>query len=240
LSALIKDFAAALQPCWVKQLKLHVPGRMTLPAADIDPGALVRSILLGMCGTGPAIVDHWPELPKSLVAGEPIALPTAMKLYLALAKGVSARVAGPIFGFHLMGWLKRQAADGRNIGINAIASVYFPPLAWELVHAGETILDDHGWVDVSSWTQLRPGETHTLTDLVPSLPVTHHPYHHPDLSDHWTEVLNSTRAPITECFNIEGGEPDPDSPLTLTARAHATVDEIHEIGRRLGVNPEAF
>ena len=121
------------------------------------------------------------------------------------------------------------------IGINAIASVYFPPLAWELIHAGESILDKHGWVDVSKWTQLPPGEIHKLTDLVPSLPATCHPYHHPDLNDHWTEVLNSGLVDITECVNIEGGPPDPASPLTLTTRAHATIDEFREVGRRLGL-----
>lgn len=230
------NFAAALAQCWVKSLTLCVPTPITLPKTiDFDPGGVVRSILLGMCATGPLVNEHWPEFLAVLAEGKPVELPSEIKLYLALARGRSARVAGAIFGFHVIGPHARRSTEEPLIGINAIASVYFPPLAWELIHAGESILDKHGWVDVSKWTQLPPGEIHKLTDLVPSLPATCHPYHHPDLNDHWTEVLNSDLVDITECVNIEGGPPDPASPLTLTTRAHATIDEFREVGRRLGL-----
>ena len=161
-----------------------------------------------------------------------------MKLYLALARGRSARVAGPTYGFHVVGPRARKSSEASVVGINAIASVYFPPLAWELIYAGETILDKHGWADVSMWTQMPSGESHKLPDLVPSLPATCHPAHHPDLSEHWTQTLNSQLADITECLNIEGGPPDPAAPLTLTMNAYATTDEWHEIGAKLGIDPK--
>jgi hypothetical protein len=42
-----------------------------------------------------------------------------MKLYTALARGLSARVAGSIFGWHVAGPNQRRDADGNQIGIMA-------------------------------------------------------------------------------------------------------------------------
>jgi hypothetical protein len=60
-----------------------------------------------------------------------------MRLHLALSRGVTARIAGPIAGFHVLGPNIRHDSSGLLAGINAVASVYFPPVAWELVHAGD-------------------------------------------------------------------------------------------------------
>jgi hypothetical protein len=60
-----------------------------------------------------------------------------MRLHLALSRGVTARIAGPIAGFHVLGPNIRHDSSGLLAGINAVASVYFPPAAWELVHAGD-------------------------------------------------------------------------------------------------------
>jgi hypothetical protein len=84
-------FAASLEPCWNKSLTLSLPKQITVPDVDFDPGAVVRSILLGMCATGTLIEKQWPGLPISLTTGEPVELPADMKLYLALARGRSAR-----------------------------------------------------------------------------------------------------------------------------------------------------
>jgi hypothetical protein len=232
------DFAASLKPCWDKSLTLALPKQIAVPDIGFAPGAVARSILLGMCATGTLLREHWPDLPMSLTRAEPVELPAAMKLYLALARGRSARVAGSIFGWHLLGPNQRRGADGNQIGIMAIASVYFPPLAWELVYtARETILDELGWVDVSGWTRFRPEETHRLRQMVPKLAPTCHPWHDPCRNDSWTELFNSDMVHIIECGNIEGGEPDPALPLTFSTRAYMPTGQMLDLARQRGVVP---
>jgi hypothetical protein len=110
-------------------------------------------------------------------------------------------------------------------------------LAWELIHAGETILTHDGWADVTSWTTIKPGDTRLLSDLVPVLPPVCHPWHHPTLSEHWVELLSTEICPIVECANVDGGPPDPRAPLTLGKRAHVSMDQFNEILRKRGIAP---
>jgi hypothetical protein len=122
------------------------------------------------------------------------------------------------------------------MGITAVASVYFPPFAWELVHAGETTLTRDRWADVSSWTTIEPGQSRVLHNLAPVLPVVCHPRHDPERDEGWVELLSDKIAPIIECSNIEGGPPDPLAP-TLNARKHVTIDEFDELLRTNGMTP---
>ena len=188
-----------------------------------------------MCATGPLIKRKWPDLPPALAEGSPVELPTDVRLYLALSRGLTARVACPIAGFHVLGPNVRRAASGLLVGINAVASVYFPPVAWELVHTGDTILTDQCWADVGSWTNFRPGDRHLLDELVPSLPAVCHPWHHPTRNEHWAELLSSEITDIIECANVDGGPPDPMSPATLAKRAHLTTEEMQELARQRGI-----
>ncbi|MFY2861153.1 hypothetical protein ACOJVU_15675 [Mycobacterium sp. THU-M104] len=233
-------FAEALRPLWVKPWQIEVLPLISTPSITFDPGAVIRSILLGMCATGPIIHQRWPDFPSQLMSGSPLQTPPEIRLYLALARGVSARVAGPMFGQHVRGPHLRRSASGAPLGISAVASVYFPPLAWELVHALETALTQDRWVDVSSWTAFKPGEAHVLHDLVPALPVVCHPRHHPDRDEAWVELLSTEICPIVECANIEGGPPDPLAP-TLNERRQVSMDEFGEILRRIPVDvPSGF
>lgn len=197
--------ADAARQLWVKSWQIEVPPTIALPRVAFDPGGVVRSILLGMCATGPFIRRHWPDLPSALVSGNALELPPELRLYLALARGMTARVAGAIAGFHVLGPHLRRGSSGAPLGINAAASVYFPPLAWELIHVDETVLTEGRWEDVSSWTTITPGQTHLLSDLVPALPWVCHPWHHPTRSEYWVEMFDSELTPIVECANIEGG-----------------------------------
>ncbi|MDT7765366.1 MAG: hypothetical protein QOC63_4786 [Mycobacterium sp.] len=172
------DLSDQLRIPGLKSWQLHLPPLISLPSVTFDPGAVVRSILLGMCATGPLIRRHWPAWPGQLVSGSPVTMPPELRLFLALTRGATARVAGPIAGFPVAGPMRRDAS-GKPVGINAVASVYFPPLAWELIHAGDTKLTDDGWVDVTSWTTIEPGDIRVLTDLVPALPAVCHPWHDP-------------------------------------------------------------
>lgn len=229
------QLADALRPLWAKSWQVELPPTIKMPRVAFDPGGAARSILLGMCATGPHIRRNWPDLPAEIASGAPLELPPELRLHLALARGLTARVAGAIIGFHLLGPHMRRGKSGRQLAINAAASVYFPPLAWELIHPGESILPDDGWADVSSWTTIKPGETHLLNDLVPALPAVCHPWHHPTRNEHWVELFSSELTPIVECANVEGGPPDPRAPLTLDKRAQLSVDEVKGLARRNGV-----
>ena len=91
------------------------------------------------------------------------------------------------------------------MGINAVASVYFPPLAWELIYPGETTLTDERRADVTGWTTFKPGDVQVLDALVPALPTVCHPWHDPARNEHWVELFSSEITPIIECPNVEGG-----------------------------------
>ncbi|MHA7663709.1 hypothetical protein [Mycolicibacterium sp. HS_4_1] len=227
--------ASGLRPLWVKSWRIEVPPRIQMPSIEFDPGSVVRSILLGMCATGELIYRNWPSLPSDLTNGQSVQLPSDMRLYLALARGMTARVAGSMSGFQIYGPNARRNLEGAPIGINALASVYFPPMAWELVQAGDTTLDADGWVNVSDWTQYLPNETHRLPDLVSALPSVCHPWHHPVHNEGWFDLMNINHVPIVECENIEGGPRDPDAPLTVTKRAVVSIDEYKEMARRNGM-----
>jgi hypothetical protein len=231
------QFADALRPNWVQSLQIEVPPLMSTPSVTFDPGAVARSILLGMCATGPHIRRHWPDLPPRLLSGSPVTMPPELRLFLALTRGLTARVAGPIYGLPVAGPMRRDAS-GKVVGINSVASAYFPPLAWELILGpGETMLTDDRWADVSSWTEIEPGDMQVVSELVPALPAACHPWHHPTRNEHWAELLSTEICPIVECLNVNGGPPDPRAPSTLNKRAHATVDEFNEVGRKLGLAP---
>lgn len=230
------DFAAALRTYCVKSLRLEVPPLMPTPSVAFDPGAVVRSILLGMCATGPLIRRHWPDWPAQLANGTPVKMPPQLRLFLALTRGVTARVAGPIAGFPVGGPMRRDES-GKPVGINAVASVYFPPLAWELIYPGETTLTDDRWAEVTDWTTIEPGDLRVLNELIPALPAACHPWHDPRRNEHWVELLSSEITPIVECANVDGGPPDLHAPSTLGKRAHIGIDEFNEIVRKRGMVP---
>jgi hypothetical protein len=229
------DFAEGMRPLWVKSWRIEIPRLIRLPEVVIKPGSIIRSIMLGMCATSHLMQEKWPDLPLALAAGEPLEMPDDMRMFLALSRGVTARVSGPIAGFHLAGQNARRSKSGLLIGINSIASVYFPPLAWELIHTGDTSLEDDGWADVSEWTQYAPKSTVRLDEVVPALPAVCHPWHHPVLNEHWSEMLSTEVTEVTECANVDGGPPDPLSPSTLFKRAHMSTDELQELARRRGL-----
>jgi hypothetical protein len=230
------DFANQMRPLWVKSLRMYVPPLISMPSVTLDAGAVVRSILLGMCATGPLIRRHWPDLATQLAEGTPLEMPPELRLFLALTRGRTARVAGPIAGFPVAGPLRRDSS-GQSVGINAVASVYFPPLAWELIYPGETTLTDERRADVTSWTTFAPGDTQVLDALVPALPAVCHPWHDPARNEHWVELLSSEITPIIECLNVEGGPADLGAPSTLKKRAYISTEDFNELVRKRGMTP---
>lgn len=96
------ELANELRPLWVKSWDIALPSRVQLPAIDFDPGAVVRSILLGMCATGDLIYQNWPSLPVDLANGQPLALPPEIGLFLALARERPPALLGPSMGITAM------------------------------------------------------------------------------------------------------------------------------------------
>ncbi|WP_213578439.1 hypothetical protein [Rhodococcus sp. USK13] len=224
----------ALKPMWAQSWTLNLPREAVLPDVVIRPGDIARSILLGMCGVTPLIVDKWPDLPAQLLdRGTTPRLPDDLRLRLALARGKTARVAGPFSGLFVMGpKSRRRTTTDEALGVNSVASVYFPPLAWELVYEGPTMLDADGWADVSSWLSIRAGEEVGLPTLVGGLPYAAHPAHTPDDADNWFEMTSDQIAPIAECANITGEAPDPVIAKLLGRRVPMSLDELEELQRR--------
>lgn len=232
------DFAKAMRPLWVKDWQLDLPEVVAVPDIEVRPGDVARSVIGGIAAVSPMLRERWPQLTDALNSGSATALPSGLSLRLALARGVSARVSGAFWGVHLMGPLCRYTPKGQQIGIPSVGSVFFPPLAWELVHSGPTLLDEYKWADASAWIEQAPGVVVPLQQLVRVLPLTAHPWHHPVLNEHWSELAATEYAPIVECANIEGGRGiGIGSPQTVRARAHLTMDEFDGLRSRHGLPP---
>lgn len=193
-----KELAWALQPLWPRQPELAVPPRVALPAVGVRPGAIARSILIGMCGINPNIRRTHPELVRDLLQGSATALPTDLRLRLALNRSDRARICGAIGGLILAGPYATPKINNRAPGVVYDAAVYFPPLAWALTRAIESILDRQGYADVSAWLAIDPEETRHLPDLVADLPYVAYPFHDPQIGPWWSEMFSEEIAEIVE------------------------------------------
>lgn len=194
--------AAALNPLWAKASALMLPPVLRLPHVPIRPGAAARSIILGMCALTPVIRREMPAQ-DLLDAHKTIVLPSGFRLFLALARGKTAWVSGTMSGSYVAGPRRVVDVDGTAITLHAIASVFFPPLAWQLVHRpGSVLLERDGWADISDWCAMTPQDVQFLDDLVPALPAVVHPRHQIGGDIHRADLLNDEMCPIIECFDV--------------------------------------
>ncbi|MFT4396291.1 hypothetical protein ACLTEW_15305 [Gordonia lacunae] len=111
------------------------------------------------------------------------------------------------------------------MGINAIGSSYFPPLAWELVHEEHCVLPGQGWVDVSNWTEVDPAEKHRVYEYFRELPTVAHPRHTPSDHEDWMELYADDLAPIVESANVEGGPADQETLRMLSDKVSISIDD---------------
>lgn len=137
--------ARSLLPWWLNSsLQLH---RMDPPHIEFQPGAVVRSVIIGMFGLNPHLRVRHPDIASALINGSHISnMPPGARLYLALARGHRARVTG-----------YRQIHTSlatRQLTVESLAQIYFPPLAWILADESKSLLDFEGWIDVSPWLAL--------------------------------------------------------------------------------------
>ncbi|MEU8075932.1 hypothetical protein AB0B31_10820 [Catellatospora citrea] len=192
------ELATALRGLWARSWLVRLPNMPSLPAADIRPGAVARSVLIGFFGVNPKLRELFPQLAASLIArDQAIILPRQMRLRLALARGPSARLGGPVGGMFLFG----PRMNDRPLGFNNFAHLYFPPLAWQLTADEPSLLDVQRWAEVSEWLTRGADDVAALTALCPTLPVVAHPLHHPSQAEHWVEMFSGE---ITEIFEARG------------------------------------
>lgn len=198
------EFAQALYPCWIRG-DFSIPnGRMELPAQEITPGAIARSVVIGMFGFNANLRKLYPQLADSLSQRlDSIQLPHDIQLRLALARGTAARVTGPMLGHGPTG-----------VGFSTMAQIYFPPLAWQLaddcpptVLQKPSLLDRQGWVDVSDWISYAPTDRRDLRSLVRSLPAAAHPFHDQERAGDWTELFADSITFILGCDEVPDFRP---------------------------------
>ena len=187
------ELARKLLPCWIsdwRETAVHerpVPQFFVLRPADV-----ARSILTAMFGLNPNLRQILPNLADDLRSDKPFVIPPGRQLRLALCRGSRTRVCGAIGGVDLLGPPWR----GGRLSLMSDASVYFPPLAWELADEGaitrqagfSSLLDAFKWADVSRWTMHEPGELVPLHSFFDRLPAVAHPKDTPGLSEAWTEL----------------------------------------------------
>lgn len=84
--------------------------------------------------------------------------------------GVSVAKHGstdPSAGQYVLGCEKLN----RTIGNMAAAQCHYAPIAWQLLHAGQTDLDDHqGWPSINHWTTFDSGKAVALDTVCEPLP----------------------------------------------------------------------
>ena len=190
------ELARKLLPCWIKDWDEPLALERPIPQFFVlRPANVARSILMAMFGLNPNLRRTLPEFAADLLADAPFMLPPGRELRLALCRGKRTRVCGAIGGVDLIGppW------QGDRLSLMSDASVYFPPLAWELVderarsrQAGfSSLLDAYKWVDVSHWTTYGIGEMMPLHSFFDRLPAVAHPKDTPNLSENWIELLSA-------------------------------------------------
>lgn len=199
------EFAQALYPCWIRG-DLSIPnGRIELPSQEIAPGAIARSVAIGMFGLNAKLRELYPQLADSLCQRlDSIQLPRDIQLRLALARGTTARITGPVLGHGLLS----------GVGFSTMAQIYFPPLAWQFADDGPpvvlqkpSLLDRQGWADVSDWISYAPTDRRDLHSLGRSLPAVVHPTRDRERANDWTEVLANDLTFILGCDEVPDFRP---------------------------------
>lgn len=230
-------FADELRPLWLASLTYPAQERIALPPIRFAPGAVARSIVLGMCSSTSLIRKNWPQVDSLLDSNASIQLPAGWQLFLALTRGKTAWVAGGIGGTYLHGPRTRRSATGGPLTLMSMASVFFPPLAWQLVTNGAEFLVDDGWADVSEWLALPTRNTYDIRDFVTDLPMVKHPRHLPNGDREWIDFTQADVTSVIECFDVTNGtSDDAQARNRLMRRVMVPMDEVRNAaGRVLGL-----
>lgn len=114
--------ADILRPLRLASLNQSSPQDQATPHDPIRPGAVARSIMLGMCATTPIIRFNWPQV-RQLLSSKRVQLPDQYRLYLAAAQGRSAWVSGTIAGHYS----NANTTMNSPAVMMSMSAVFFPP-----------------------------------------------------------------------------------------------------------------
>ncbi|MBF6336842.1 hypothetical protein IU450_13205 [Nocardia abscessus] len=235
------ELAAALRPLWLASLTRQSSAPMPIPSVAFNPGAVVRSLLAGMCATTMMLRQEWADVARLLDPASAIELPPDWKLCLAMTKGKTAWVSGTSAGGYLNGpQSTRRAPDGGPRVLMTWASVFFPPLAWHLVGHGQQMLLEEGWIDVSRWCAIAPTETRDLTEFASALPLVRHPRHEINGDHHWGEMLQHDVSLVAECFDVTDSSSDEArARRRLMSRRMVSMEDFEAAAMQRGITFEA-
>lgn len=224
--------ADILRPLWLASLNQSSPQDQATPHDPIRPGAVARSIMLGMCATTPIIRFNWPQV-RQLLSSKRVQLPDQYRLYLAAAQGRSAWVSGTIAGHYS----NANTTMNSPAVMMSMSAVFFPPLAWQLVATDGC--QPERWADVSSWCEYPPDREIDLHELVDRVRFDCHPRHKPNGDTNWIDHIQSDVSSIIESFDITGSDPYiTEARRRLMQRRLVPTDEVFEALRRNGYDLE--
>ena len=80
------ELGVGLRSCWASGSVIVPQNKIALPSVACSPGAVARSVLMGLFGVNHVMRDRFPELAVGLLARtHPMTLPREMRLRVALA-----------------------------------------------------------------------------------------------------------------------------------------------------------
>lgn len=129
--------------------------RPAVPAVQLAPGRVTRSILSGMLGIRPHVREFHPALAARMQAGGAVRLPGGLSLWIGGYLGTYAQLTGPMI---------TGLTDGTGRAVNTLAAVTFRPLSRALATCqSEDLLRELGWIDATEW--LRYADDRESVDL---------------------------------------------------------------------------
>lgn len=198
----------ALGPASFAESGLHLPARISVPDVPIAVGAAARSMLAGASALNPMLRTHGgPELAPLLLDCSPFAMPAGLDLRLAWGIGRNARITGSVMGQYVLGY----EGLNRTIGNLTAAQAHYPPIAWQLLHSGQTDLcDEQGWPSINHWTEYPTQDLVPLNTVCSSLPVVYQANLHPKYGEGWIEMSADENCHLVVCHDIAAaGRNDP-------------------------------
>lgn len=135
------DFARGLTH-WRERVRYsRVALPVDVPDVTFSPGRVARAVLYGMFAIAPNLRTQFPEIGEALARGDDhIRMPSSVQLLVAQYYRQEGLLSGGIFAMRVL---------ERMESYNALAEVYFPPLAWVLVAQEDRALRDRGYVPLT-------------------------------------------------------------------------------------------